>query len=81
MIANCTFLLTGYTFGCHSVPAPHRRRCEQLLQATSAECATGSGSSSQVLNERHQPLAWASLFSVALTDVYIRTVATGAITT
>ena len=33
-----------------------------------------------VLNERHQPLAWASLFSVALTDVYIRLVATGAIT-
>ena len=33
-----------------------------------------------VLNERHQPLAWASLFSVALTDVYIRLVASGAIT-
>jgi hypothetical protein len=33
-----------------------------------------------VLNERHQPLAWASLFSVALTDLYIRTVAAGTIT-
>jgi hypothetical protein len=33
-----------------------------------------------VLNERHQPLAWASLFSVILTDIYIRMVATGAIT-
>ena len=33
-----------------------------------------------VLNERHQPLAWASLFGVALTDFYIRMVASGAIT-
>ena len=32
------------------------------------------------LNERHQLLAWMSLFSVALTDLYIRSVATGAIT-
>ena len=32
-----------------------------------------------VFNERHQLFAWASLFSVALTYLYIRMVATGAI--
>jgi hypothetical protein len=33
-----------------------------------------------VLNQRHMAFAWMSLFSVALTDLYIRTVASGAIT-
>jgi hypothetical protein len=32
------------------------------------------------LNEKHQNFAWVSLFGVALTDLYVRLVATGAIT-
>ena len=32
------------------------------------------------LNARHMQIAWASLIFVALTDVYIRLVASGAIT-
>jgi hypothetical protein len=33
-----------------------------------------------VLNERHMPFAWASLFSVGLTDFYVRMVSSGAVT-
>ncbi len=33
-----------------------------------------------VLNERHMVFAWMSLFSVALTDLYIRMVASGNLT-
>jgi hypothetical protein len=32
-----------------------------------------------VLNERHMLFAWLSLFSVGLTDLYIRLVSSGAI--
>jgi hypothetical protein len=79
MVANCT-LLTCYTFGCHSFRhligggvnsystnpmGPVRHRLWKLVT---------------VLNERHMAFAWGSLFSVALTDLYIRCVATGAIT-
>ena len=45
MIANCV-LLSGYTFGCHSLPAPRRRRRQQLLEGVARQrCATASGSS------------------------------------
>ena len=32
------------------------------------------------LNEKHQNFAWVSLFGVAFADLYVRLVATGAIT-
>jgi hypothetical protein len=72
-------LLSGYTFGCHSF--------RHLIGGSMNAYSTGIGAlryklwkGVTVLNERHMAFAWMSLFSVALTDLYIRSVATGAIT-
>jgi len=79
MIANCV-LLTGYTFGCHSFRHLVGGSVNSYSKAALGNVRHGLWKLVTVLNERHQPLAWASLFSVILTDVYIRMVATGAIT-
>jgi hypothetical protein len=75
MWAN-VILLAGYTFSCHSCrhvcgghvdvfsKAPTRYRLWHVLSR---------------LNERHPAFAWLSLFSVGLTDLYIRLVAMGVI--
>jgi hypothetical protein len=69
-------LLAGYTFSCHSCrhvcgghvdvfsKAPTRYRLWRFITQ---------------LNERHPMFAWLSLFSVGLTDLYIRLVAMGVI--
>jgi hypothetical protein len=69
-------LLAGYTFSCHSCrhvcgghvdqfsKAPGRYRLWRLISR---------------LNERHPTYAWLSLFSVGLTDLYIRLVSMGVI--
>jgi hypothetical protein len=79
MLAN-VLLLSGYTFGCHSFRHLVGGGVNSYSKATLGGVRHGLWKLVTVLNERHQPLAWASLFSVALTDVYIRLVATGAIT-
>src|SRR5580704_17890154 len=79
MVTNCV-LLTGYTCGCHSFRHLIGGNVNSYSKATLGGLRHGMWKLVTVLNERHQPLAWASLFSVALTDVYIRMVATGAIT-
>lgn len=75
MWAN-VILLAGYTFSCHSCrhvcggyvdvfsKAPTRYRVWRFLTR---------------LNERHPVFAWLSLFSVGLTDLYIRLVSMGVI--
>jgi hypothetical protein len=79
MITNCV-LLTGYTLGCHSFRHLVGGGVNSYSRAALGNVRHGLWKLVTVLNERHQPLAWASLFSVALTDLYIRMVATGAIT-
>ncbi|HEY1696259.1 MAG TPA: hypothetical protein VGG39_29035 [Polyangiaceae bacterium] len=79
MIVNCV-LLSGYTFGCHSFRHLVGGSVNSYSKASLGGLRHGLWKLVTVLNERHQPLAWASLFSVALTDVYIRMVASGAIT-
>jgi hypothetical protein len=73
-------LLSGYTFGCHSF----RHLIGGGLNSFSGTALGGVRHSLWkavgVLNRRHMAFAWMSLFSVALTDLYIRTVASGAIT-
>jgi hypothetical protein len=71
-------LLSGYTFGCHSV--------RHLVGGGLNSYSSAMGSFRHalwkgvtVLNERHMLFAWLSLFSVGLTDFYIRSVATGII--
>ncbi len=78
MVLNCV-LLSGYTFGCHA----YRHLC-----GGSANCFSNSSGEAKSkykvwqfvtkLNEHHMGWAWASLFSVAFTDFFIRQVASGA---
>ena len=79
MLLN-VLLLSGYTFGCHSF----RHLIGGSVNAYSTAGLGGIRHSLwkgiTVLNERHMAFAWMSLFSVALTDLYIRMVASGAIT-
>jgi hypothetical protein len=75
LLANAV-LLGAYTLSCHSCrhlcgghvdvfsESPRRYRVWRLVSS---------------LNARHMPIAWVSLVSVALTDVYVRLVATGTI--
>jgi hypothetical protein len=72
-------LLASYTFGCHSL----RHLIGGGVDCFS--CARGGQARFQLwrgvsaLNRNHQLWAWCSLFSVALTDVYIRLCAMGVI--
>jgi hypothetical protein len=78
MIANCV-LLTGYTFGCHSVRHLIGGGVNSYSTAALGALRHRLWKLVTVLNERHMAFAWMSLFSVALTDLYIRLVATGSI--
>ena len=75
MIANA-YLLSGYTFGCHSF---------RHLIGGRKDTFTGSGAAhscwkaASFLNARHQTWALISMFWVGFTDFYIRMVASGAI--
>jgi hypothetical protein len=72
-------LLASYTFGCHSL----RHLVGGGVDCFS--CARGGQARYQLwrgvsrLNSNHMLWAWCSLFSVALTDVYIRLCAMGVI--
>jgi hypothetical protein len=78
MITNC-LLLTGYTFGCHSLRHLVGGGVNSFSTAALGGLRHRLWKLVTLLNERHMLFAWMSLFSVALTDVYIRSVATGAI--
>ncbi|HYU00041.1 MAG TPA: hypothetical protein VEK85_06665, partial [Gemmatimonadales bacterium] len=79
VMAVNVILLSCYTFGCHSV--------RHLIggQVDCFSCARGGKARFQAwrgvsaLNRHHMLFAWCSLFSVALTDVYIRLCAMGVI--
>jgi len=69
-------LLSLYTLSCHSC----RHACGGGLRKFSA--APGRYQLWRritVLNQRHAQIAWVSLFGVALSDLYVRLVASGAI--
>ncbi|MBW7905847.1 MAG: succinate dehydrogenase [Phycisphaerae bacterium] len=74
ILATNVVLLTGYTFGCHSM---------RHLMGGGRDCVTkaplGHGFYECVscLNRRHMLWAWLSLFSVAFSDVYVRMLAAG----
>ena len=76
MWAN-VILLGGYTFSCHSC----RHVCGGHVDVFSrAPARYRIWTFFTRLNERHPTFAWLSLFSVGLTDLYIRLVAMGKIT-
>ena len=79
MVINVV-LLSGYSFSCHSL---------RHLVGGSLDCYTGSRAGNlrfrawrfvTTLNERHPMYAWLSLFSVVITDVYIRLLMHGVLT-
>lgn len=73
-------LLAGYTFGCHSLRhlVGGGVDCFSCARAGHARYRLWRGVSA--LNRNHMAWAWCSLFSVALTDLYIRLCASGVIT-
>jgi hypothetical protein len=79
MIANVV-LISGYTFGCHSFRHLIGGGVNSYSTATLGALRYKLWKLVTVLNERHMLFAWCSLFSVGLTDFYIRMVATGALT-
>jgi hypothetical protein len=78
MIVNAT-LLSSWTLGCHSWRhlVAGRRDCFSCRRGMPARYQVWRGSS--WLNERHMLFAWCSLVWVALTDVYVYLVSSGAI--
>jgi hypothetical protein len=79
MLLNCV-LLTGYTFGCHSFRHLIGGGINSYSSAVLGGLRHSLWKRVTFLNERHMAFAWMSLFSVALTDLYIRMVSCGSIT-
>jgi hypothetical protein len=73
-------LITGYTCGCHSFRHLVGGGVNSYSKATLGNVRFALWKIVTVFNERHMLFAWASLFSVALTDLYIRAVASGQLT-
>ncbi len=75
LCVNVVFL-AAYTFGCHSgrhlVGGAWDILSNKPVRRRTYECVTWC-------NARHMRFAWMSLFSVALTDVYIRLLSMGVI--
>jgi hypothetical protein len=76
LLVNAAFLWL-YTLSCHSC----RHLCGGGLDVFSkAPVRFWLWRKVSALNARHMPLAWISLFTVALADLYVRLVASGTIT-
>ena len=74
VLAANVVLLGGYTFGCHSLRHLSGGGLDEVSKVPLCRTAYGCVN---VLNRRHMRWAWASLFSVAFADVYVRMLATG----
>ncbi|MGH7761486.1 MAG: succinate dehydrogenase [Candidatus Dormibacteraceae bacterium] len=76
IVANVV-LLSGYTFGCHAFRhlAGGELDCFSCSLAARARHQLWKGVT--VLNIKHDRWAWASLFSVVATDIYIRLLLAG----
>jgi hypothetical protein len=72
-------LLSLYTFSCHSLRHLAGGKLDCFSCATFGKPRYGAWRWISILNERHMLFAWCSLFSVGLTDLYIRLVSSGAI--
>jgi hypothetical protein len=72
--------LAGYTFGCHSFRHLIGGSVNSFSTAPLGMLRFQLWKLVTKLNERHMMFAWISLFGVGLTDVYVRMVASGAIT-
>jgi len=75
MLVNVV-LIASYTFGCHSLRHLFGGRRDEVSKAPISEACYRCSSA---LNGRHMMFAWLSLFSVGLTDAYIRLCSLGVI--
>jgi hypothetical protein len=75
ILAVNVVLLSGYTFGCHSLRHLIGGRHDELSRRGGGQLACYNCVSG--LNRRHMLFAWCSLFSVAFSDIYVRLVAMG----
>lgn len=78
LLANCTFL-SLYTFSCHSWRHLVGGSVNSFSTSPLGKLRFRMWSGASVLNRNHMVFAWVSLFGVALTDLYIRMAASGAI--
>jgi len=76
MVANVV-LLSLYTFGCHALRHLAGGGIDCFSCSRSARARFQLWRGVTVLNVRHELWAWASMFSVLLTDVYIRLLMAG----
>ncbi len=76
MLANI-ILLTLYTFSCHSLRHLAGGKLDCFSCTTFGPPRHTAWRWLSALNERHMLFAWMSLFSVGLTDLYIRLVSAG----
>jgi hypothetical protein len=76
MLVNVV-LIASYTFGCHSLRHLFGGRKDEISKAPISQACYNCSSS---LNKRHMLFAWMSLFSVGLTDAYIRLCSLGVLT-
>ena len=76
MLVN-VLLIASYTFGCHSLRHLFGGRRDEVSKAPISEACYHCSSA---LNGRHMLFAWLSLFSVGLTDAYIRLCSMGVLT-
>jgi hypothetical protein len=79
ILANCTFL-TLYTISCHSFRHLIGGNVNSYSEAPLGMFRHKLWAFISKLNGNHMGFAWVSLFGVALCDLYIRSVASGAIT-
>ena len=73
-------LLSLYTFSCHSLRHLVGGKVDCFSCSAPARARHGAWRWVTALNERHGLFAWLSLVSVAIADLYVRSVACGAIT-
>jgi hypothetical protein len=73
-------LIALYTFSCHSWRHLIGGRVNCYSCSLASRTRYGIWKQVTFLNERHALFAWASLFSVMIADIYVRFVASGAIT-
>ena len=73
-------LLSLYTFSCHSLRHLVGGKVDCFSCSASGRARHGAWRWVTALNERHGLFAWLSLVSVALADLYVRSVACGALT-
>jgi hypothetical protein len=72
-------LLSLYTFSCHSWRHLVGGKLDCFSCTAMSRARHGAWKKTSSFNEHHMLFAWLSFFSVALVDVYIRMVASGAI--